>query len=46
MTITAFPMNINIAPIPEIIENLAKFLTIKQNVAQAAGQKLLLVRAI
>jgi hypothetical protein len=42
----ALPMNINIDPIPEIIVNLATFLTIKQKVAQAAGQKLLLVNAI
>jgi hypothetical protein len=44
--IRAFPMNINMVPIPPIIAKRAQFLTIKQKVDQAAGQKLLLVKAI
>lgn len=44
--INALPTKIKIEPIDRIIENLAAFLTIKQNVDQAAEQKFLLVRAI
>jgi len=46
ITIKALPTNIRIEPIPAIMVNLAAFLTIKQNVDQAAGQNDLLVKAI
>jgi hypothetical protein len=43
---SAFPMNIRINPIDVTMLNLAQFLMINQNVAQAAAQKCLLVIAI
>ena len=38
--IRALPTNIRIAPIPEMIPNLAQFLTIKKKAAFADEQKL------
>jgi hypothetical protein len=39
-------MKIRITPMLVVIEKRPMFLTIRQKVSQAAGQKLLLVRAI
>jgi hypothetical protein len=46
MMIRALPTNMRIAPMPEMIENRAAFLTIRKKVLRAAGQKDLLVSAI